>query len=165
MARKELHSVAKGRWQMSNFSDNHHPPCGPGSVIWLRAGRSGDRISVGARFSAPVLTDPGAHTASCTMGTGSFPGVKNGRGVTLAPHPLLVPWSWKGRAIPLLPLGAVRPVQSLSAGTGVHFIFFYFCHPPCSISTDANLADIHFHRVLATFLMFLLCMILFLHFI
>jgi len=27
------------------------------------------------------------------MGTGSFPGVKSGRGVTLTPHPLLVPWS------------------------------------------------------------------------
>jgi len=27
------------------------------------------------------------------MGTGSFPGVKNGRGVTLTSHPLLVPWS------------------------------------------------------------------------
>jgi len=23
--------------------------------------------------------------------------------VTLTPHPLLVPWSWKSRAIPLLP--------------------------------------------------------------
>ena len=30
----------------------------------------------GARFSAPVQTGPGAHPASCTMGTGSFPGVK-----------------------------------------------------------------------------------------
>jgi len=27
------------------------------------------------------------------MGTGSFPGVKSGRGVTLTPHPLLVPSS------------------------------------------------------------------------
>ena len=54
------------------------------------------------------------------MGPGSFPGVKNGRGVT-TPHPLLVPWSRKGRAIPLLPLRAVRPVQSLSACTRVHF--------------------------------------------
>ena len=29
-----------------------------------------------ARFSAPVHTGPGAHPASCTMGNGSFPGVK-----------------------------------------------------------------------------------------
>jgi hypothetical protein len=45
---------------------------------------------VGARFSAPVQTGPGAHPASCTMGTGSFPGVESGRGVTLIPHLLLV---------------------------------------------------------------------------
>ena len=31
---------------------------------------------MGARFSAPVQTGPGAHPASCTMGTGSFPGIK-----------------------------------------------------------------------------------------
>ena len=58
---------------------------------WLRAGRSGDRIPVAARFSAPVQTGPETHPASCTKGTGSFPGVKSGRGVTLTPHPLLVP--------------------------------------------------------------------------
>ena len=51
------------------------------------------------------------------MGTGSFPRVKSGRGVTLTPHPLLMPWSRKSRAIPLLPLWAVRPAQSLSACT------------------------------------------------
>ena len=34
-----------------------------------------------------------------------------------------MPWSWKGRAIPLLPLWAVRPVQSLSACTRVTFTF------------------------------------------
>jgi len=45
----------------------------------------------GARFSAPVQTGPGAHPASCTTGTGSFPGVKSGQGVRLTPHPLLVP--------------------------------------------------------------------------
>jgi len=27
------------------------------------------------------------------MGTGSFPGVNSGRGVTLTPHPVLVPQS------------------------------------------------------------------------
>jgi len=80
---------------------------------------------VGARFSAPVQTGPGAHPTFCTIGTGSFPGVKSGRGVTLTPHPLLVPWSRKSRATPLLPLWAVRPVQSLSACTRVHFTFLY----------------------------------------
>ena len=79
----------------------------------------------GARFSAPVKTGPGAHPASCKMDTGSFPRVKSGQGVTLTPHPLLMPWSRKSRAIPLLPLWAVRPVQSLSACTRVHFTFFF----------------------------------------
>ena len=75
----------------------------------------------GARFSAPVQTGPGAHPASCTIGTGSFLGVKSGLGVTLTPHPLLVPWSWKGTTIHLLPLWALWPVLSPSACTRVHF--------------------------------------------
>jgi hypothetical protein len=76
-----------------------------GKATELRAGRSGDRILVGARFSAPVHTSSGAHPASCTMGTESFLGVESGRGVTLTSHPLLVPRSKsRGRAIPLLSL-------------------------------------------------------------
>ena len=82
---------------------------------WLRAGRSGYRIPVGARFSAPVHTGPGTHFLYNVYRV--FWGVKSGRGMTLTPHPLLVPWSRKNRAIPLLPLWAVRPVQSLSAST------------------------------------------------
>ena len=78
-----------------------------------------------AIFFAPVQTGPAAHPASCTIGTESFQGVKSGRGVTLTPHPLLVPWSWKSRAIPLLFLWAVRPVQSLSACTRVYFTFTF----------------------------------------
>jgi len=43
----------------------HYGPDGPGTESrW------------GTRFSAPVQTGPGAHSASYTMGTGSFPGVK-----------------------------------------------------------------------------------------
>jgi len=42
----------------------------------LQAGWSGDRIPVGARFSVPIQTSPGAHPASYAMGTGSFPEVK-----------------------------------------------------------------------------------------
>ena len=50
-----------------------------GSVgIATRYGLDGPRIESrwGAIFSAPVQTGPGAHPASCTVGTGSFPGVK-----------------------------------------------------------------------------------------
>jgi hypothetical protein len=52
----------------------------------LRAGRSGDRIPVGARFSVAVQIGPGSHPASYTMGAGSFSGVKRpGRGVDHPP--------------------------------------------------------------------------------
>jgi hypothetical protein len=46
-----------------------------------------DQILVGARFSAPIQTGRGAHTASCKMGTGSFSWVKRpGYGVDDPPH-------------------------------------------------------------------------------
>jgi len=71
--------------------------CGPGSVVGIATGYGLDGPGIefrrGARFSAPVQTGPGAHLASCTMSTGSFPGEKSSRGVTLTPHPILLPWS------------------------------------------------------------------------
>ena len=117
---------------------------------WLRAGRSGDQIPVVARFFAPVQTGPGAHPASCTMSTGSFPGVKSGWGVMLTPHPFQCRGQRKGRAIPLLPLRAVRPVQSLSACTRVHqlccwAVFISYCtflHHCCLVvAVKANAKD------------------------
>jgi len=72
-------------------------PSAPGSSVGIATGYGLDGLGIesrwGARFSAPVQTGPGAHPASCAMSTGSFQGVKSGRGVTLTPHPLLVPWS------------------------------------------------------------------------
>ena len=47
----------------------------------------------GARFSAPVQTGPGAHPASCTMGTGVFPGVKAAGASCWPPTPSSVPKS------------------------------------------------------------------------
>jgi hypothetical protein len=68
-------AIGGGGWRWIQFTSH---------ILW--AGLSGDRIPMGARFSAPVQTCPGAHPASSTMGTGSFPGVKRlGRGVD---HPL-----------------------------------------------------------------------------
>ena len=78
--------------------------CGPGGSVGiateLRAGRSGIESQWEWDFP-PIQTGPGAHPASCKVGTGSFPGVKCGGGVLLTTHPLLVPRSWKSRAIPL----------------------------------------------------------------
>ena len=56
-------------WNITVYSDS------------LRAGRSGDRIPVKARFSALVQIGPWAYRFSNRMGTGTFPGVKQpGRG-------------------------------------------------------------------------------------
>ena len=64
---------------------------GPGSVVRIATGYGLDGPGIerlgGARFSAPVQIGSGAQPASCTVGTGSFPEVKSGRGVTLTPHP------------------------------------------------------------------------------
>ena len=52
----------------------------------LRAGRSGNLIPMGVRFPTLIQTGSGAHPASYTMETGSFPEVKRlGRGVNHPP--------------------------------------------------------------------------------
>ena len=63
---------------------------GPGQLSWysdlLQAGQSGDRILMGARFSAPVEISPGAHPASYTMGTRSSLQIKRpGHGIDHPP--------------------------------------------------------------------------------
>ena len=72
----------------------------------------------------PVQAGPEVHPASCSMGTGSFPGIKFGRGVLLTPHLLLVPWSWKSRAKPLPTLWSTTgPVT----GTLCLYLFTCYC--------------------------------------
>jgi len=83
--------------------------CGPGSSVGIatnyRLDGPGSNPGGGRDFPS-VQTGPGAHPASCKMGTGSFPGLKCGRDVLLNTHPLLVSRSWKSRAIPLPTLWA-----------------------------------------------------------
>jgi len=54
--------------------------CVPGSAVGIATGYGLDGPGIesrwGARFSIPVQTGHGAHPASCTMGTVSFPGVE-----------------------------------------------------------------------------------------
>ena len=120
----------------------HTRVCGGGAdrVVGIATGYGLDSPGIESGWGRDFLhlsqTDPGTHPDSCAMGTGSFPGVKSGRGVTLTPHRLLVPWSRKSRAIPLLVLRAVRPVQSLSACTRVHFTYFRRCNPARPVSWD-----------------------------
>ena len=85
---------------------NYH---GPGSSVGIATDWGLDGLGSnpgGDEIFPPVQTGPGAHPVSCTWRTGSFPGVKCGRGVLLTTHPLLVLRSWKSRAIPLPTLWA-----------------------------------------------------------
>jgi hypothetical protein len=85
-----------------NVTLMHAKFCWPDSSVGIATGYGleGPRIESGWRRDFPHLSRPAlAHPASCTIGTGSFPGVKSGPCVTLTPHLLLVPWAWKGRAI------------------------------------------------------------------
>ena len=109
-SRGKRRCVSITRRSRNSFQRLHQQYCGPGSSVGIVTGYGLDGPGIEsrwwARFSAPVQTGPGAHPASCTMGNGSFPGVNCGRGVTLTPHTLLVPWPRKIRAIPLHTLRA-----------------------------------------------------------
>jgi len=70
------------------------------------------------RFSAPFQTGSGAHPASCTMGTGSSPGIKRpGHGVDRPPQSSA---EVKERVKFLLPLWAFMACPRVS------FLLFYF---------------------------------------
>jgi hypothetical protein len=86
-----------------------------GIATSLRAGRSGDLILAGARVTVPVQTGPGAHPASCTMGTWSLSWVKRpGRGVD---HPPTSSAKVKERVelyLPLFPIWAFVTCSSVN---------------------------------------------------
>ena len=77
-------------WIVDKFTPDYTASRGPDSAVGTATGYGLDGPGIeprGSRFSATVQTGPGAHPASCTMGTESFPGTKSDRGVTLTPHP------------------------------------------------------------------------------
>jgi len=107
-----------------------HTYIGPGSsvVIATDYGLDGPGSNPGGdeifRRSRPALWP------TRTMGTGSFPGVKCGRGVLLTIHPLLVPRSWKIRAISLPPLGPHRACNGNILPSYIYiyiYIYIYKC--------------------------------------
>ena len=99
---------------------------GPNSSVGIATGYALDGPGIESLVFEIFRTSPGRHWGPPRVlynGYRVFTGVKSGRGVTLTPHPFVVPWSRKSRTRPLLHLWAVGPVQSLSACTTVHFIF------------------------------------------
>jgi hypothetical protein len=80
----------------------------PGSSVSIGTDYELDGPGIESRWGRnfpPVQPGPGAHPASCTMRTRSYPGVKCDRDVLLITHPLLAPRSWKSSAITLPPSG------------------------------------------------------------
>jgi hypothetical protein len=103
---------------------------GPGSSVGVAIdyGLDGPEIEFrwGRDVSAPVQTGPGAHPACCTMGTGSFPGVKYGWGMLLTTHPLLVPRSWKSRDIGRVEIYLDPPSGPHRACNGVTLLYLLY---------------------------------------
>jgi hypothetical protein len=81
------------RGGINNFKNCHwyNNTRGTGNSVGIATGYGLDGPGIesqwGARYFAHVQTGPGAHSVSCTVGTGSFPGIKwPGRGAD-HPHP------------------------------------------------------------------------------
>ena len=92
--------------------------CGPGSVVGIATGYGLDCPRIESRWGCdfPHLTRRALGPTQPPVQW--VPGLSWGKerpGRDADPSPLLVPWSRTSRAIPLLPLWTIRPVQSLGA--------------------------------------------------
>ena len=109
---------------------------GPGSVVGIATGYRLDVPGIKSRWAGGDISrtcpdQPWGPPSLLYNGFRVFPGGKEQPGRDADPSHLLVPWSWKGRAIPLLPLWAVQPVQSLSTCTRVTFTFITILQSQC----------------------------------
>jgi hypothetical protein len=88
---------------------------GPGSSVGIATGYGLDGPVIesrwGARFFAHVQTGPETHPASCTMGTGSFPGVKRQGRSANHPPPSSAEVKKELSYTSTHPLGHFRPVM------------------------------------------------------
>ena len=101
----------------------------PGSSVGIATGYGLDGPRIESRWGGrdfPHLSRPALGSTQPPVPCyRAFPGGKERPGRDVDPSPLLVQCSRKSRAITLLPLWAVRPVQSFSACTRMHFTFTF----------------------------------------
>jgi len=73
------------------------------------------------------------------MGTGSFPGIKSGRGVTLTPHPLLVRGHERVELNIYSPYGPYGLYRASVPVQGCTFTLFYLFNPyPANVEKMVN---------------------------
>jgi hypothetical protein len=103
------------------------------------------------RFSTPVQTGPMAHTVSCATGTGSFPGVENGSGVTLPPSPLSSAVVKKqSRTILLLSLRAFvtcKRVKPTYIGLHVKYVYSLFLSRLMKLEFSRKIFEKHSNEI------------------
>jgi hypothetical protein len=115
----------------------------PGSSVSIATDYGLDGPGIESRWGRdfpPVQIGPGAHLVSCTMDTGSFPGVKCGRGVLLTTHPLLEQRSWKSRATSLW--------ATTGSATRLRYIYVYSRLNLCMNDANYNLKELKAPRVI-----------------
>jgi len=119
-------STANQAWSMG-LDIGEYCKYGPGSVVGIATGYGLEDPGIESRWGGEIFRTcpdrPWGPPSLLYNEYRVFPEGKEPPGRDADPSPLLVRWSRKSRAIPLLPLWAVRPVQSLSVCTRVRFTF------------------------------------------
>ena len=127
------------KWQQDRFFINYFSFSGPGSSVGIATGYGLNGPGIESRWGGEIFRTcpdrPRGPPSLLYNGYRVFPGGKEWLRRDADPSLLLVPWSRKSRAIPLLPLWAVRPVHSLSACTRVHFFFYFTSVLPLSVTS------------------------------
>jgi hypothetical protein len=113
-------------WRYSEF-------CGPGSIVGIATGYRLDSVGIKSQWGGGGGADFPHLSRLALRPTqppvqwvpGLYWGGKEQQGRDADPSPLLVLWSCKSRAIPLITQWVVQPVRSLSACTRLNFTFIF----------------------------------------